>query len=357
MSLRQAYTKDAVGKTLFIALSCYVTTYLSTKVNSDKSTNQHGNRNSIVGPHPLSSYFLTFHAPFLTNKFFANCDNSSPSSSWSSWLSWWSKSSSISRPLLTSSSSSYLSKKIGSYTYPANNPIEDRHIYGLSGESTDKKKSFTYSAVFDGHGGHQIADMASTKLMPYIFSSLANIDFTQENKGTLESMIKNQMKLAFDSMENEIVETVRPSFQLGHYNIAKVGSCVLVAIKKENHLIIANCGDCRAVLGSSRSSTDSSSSDSPSSPASTSSSISASTSSSSPLNNCYFTRLNREHNCRESFEQDILRKEHPNEPDLIRCKSSHACYVKGRLQLTRSLGDEYLKHAEFNGNPELGKAG
>ena len=30
------------------------------------------------------------------------------------------------------------------------------------------------------------------------------------------------------------------------------------------------------------------------------------------------------------------------------CKNPHACYVKGRLQLTRALGDAYLKYPEFN---------
>jgi hypothetical protein len=34
-----------------------------------------------------------------------------------------------------------------------------------------------------------------------------------------------------------------------------------------------------------------------------------------------------------------------------RCKGSsgQACYVKGKLQPTRSLGDAYLKYSEFNG--------
>ena len=30
---------------------------------------------------------------------------------------------------------------------------------------------------------------------------------------------------------------------------AKVGSCVLLAFQKADRLVIANCGDCRAVLG------------------------------------------------------------------------------------------------------------
>jgi len=51
-------------------------------------------------------------------------------------------------------------------------------------------------------------------------------------------------------------------------------------------------------------------------------------------------------NAGEPFEQARLIKEFPNEPDIFVCKS--ACYVKGRLQPTRSFGDYYLKFKEYN---------
>ena len=56
-------------------------------------------------------------------------------------------------------------------------------------------------------------------------------------------------------------------------------------------------------------------------------------------------------------EQRRLAKEHPNEPDIVVCKSPNACYVKGRLQPTRALGDVYLKDAEFNGSPSARRYG
>jgi pyruvate dehydrogenase phosphatase len=64
------------------------------------------------------------------------------------------------------------------------------------------------------------------------------------------------------------------------------------------------------------------------------------------------TRITRDHNAREPAELLLLQQNHPNEPNIVVCKNPHACYVKGRLQLTRSLGDAYLKHAEFNGSPD-----
>ena len=46
-----------------------------------------------------------------------------------------------------------------------------------------------------------------------------------------------------------------------------------------------------------------------------------------------------------------LERLHPNEDNIVKCKPTNpdACYVKGRLQPTRALGDLYLKYAEFNG--------
>jgi pyruvate dehydrogenase phosphatase len=51
-------------------------------------------------------------------------------------------------------------------------------------------------------------------------------------------------------------------------------------------------------------------------------------------------------NAGEKFEQLRLHKAFPGEDDIVRCKN--ACYVKGRLQPTRSFGDFYLKYKEYN---------
>ena len=56
------------------------------------------------------------------------------------------------------------------------------------------------------------------------------------------------------------------------------------------------------------------------------------------------------------LEQIYLKLLHPNEENIIVCKNPHACYVKGRLQLTRALGDLYLKYSSFNapfGSPRV----
>jgi pyruvate dehydrogenase phosphatase len=208
----------------------------------------------------------------------------------------------------------------GSYTYPANNPTEDRHTFG-------QEDQWTYGAVFDGHGGWQIADKASKQLLPTIFQKLQGIDYRDEK------LVDDRVSEAFNDMEKMIIDSIRPAFQMGFPEAAKVGSCVLIALKKADRLYIANCGDCRAILGSTE-----------------------------PIEyndvrdlRCFPTVINREHNCRVPLEQLNLQKNHPNEPNLIVCKNERACYVKGRLQLTRSLGDAYLKYEEFNGGSLIGR--
>jgi hypothetical protein len=49
----------------------------------------------------------------------------------------------------------------------------------------------------------------------------------------------------------QVMEQVRPAFKMGFGEVAKVGSCVLLALRRDAHLVLVNCGDCRAVLGSS----------------------------------------------------------------------------------------------------------
>lgn len=105
-----------------------------------------------------------------------------------------------------------------------------------------------------------------------------------------------------------------------------MGSCALVAVIQDNNLVVANAGDCLAVLGQEY-------------PQGTS------TAKASPI---LAHQINREHNARNSLERLLLTKAHPDEPDIVKCKHAHACYVKGRLQLTRAFGDLYLKSHEFN---------
>jgi len=130
---------------------------------------------------------------------------------------------------------------------------------------------------------------------------------------------------SFKIVEQEYLDKVRESYALGFGEVAKVGCCALVAIQREKELVVANLGDCRAVLGS------------------------ANKDSKDQTRAALATRLTSDHNARMPLELLQLQLEHPGEDDVVVCKSPTACYVKGRLQLTRALGDAYLKYPEFNG--------
>lgn len=60
-------------------------------------------------------------------------------------------------------------------------------------------------------------------------------------------------------------------------------------------------------------------------------------------------KTNERLNAGEPSEQERLKNEFPAEPDIFKClPNTNYCYVKGRLQPTRSFGDFYLKNPEHN---------
>lgn len=199
------------------------------------------------------------------------------------------------------------------HTYPANDPTEDRHVM-------KNVSKWGAAAVFDGHGGWQVSNFVSQCIVDRVVEKIQNVD--EKDELTLDTSIAE----VFESVEQEIRMGVRNAVSQGSVNMVKVGSCALLAFKKGDRLILANCGDCRAILGTSLGKINESS-----------------------IREKYVsTRINRDHNARVRLEQLRLEQDHPDESNLVVCKNPHACYVKGRLQLTRSLGDLYLKDMEFN---------
>lgn len=206
--------------------------------------------------------------------------------------------------------------RASSATYNANNPSEDRSI-------AVHEHGWDIAGVFDGHGGWQVAEFAHTSMMRHLGPRLLHQNHHDE-KGVTASLTQS-----FLAIENAYIDAVLPSYKLGFGDVGKVGSCVIVAARKEDALYVANAGDCRAVMGTALEHHKNS----------------ASSSSSAHPDGVSFvaTRLSRDHNARMPTEALALRENHPNEKDIVICKNAHACYVKGRLQVTRSLGDMYLK--------------
>lgn len=202
----------------------------------------------------------------------------------------------------TSSTVFLAPKGPGYVSHPANLPIEDRYVIDHLGQ-------VKLAAVFDGHGGWQISE--------YLYQNI---------KSRIETLSKTNKKWdqvlnsAFDQLENEIVDLVRGSYKLGFSSVASVGSCATVALILDKYFVVANAGDCQAVLVTNKNGEI------------------------KGINICQI------HSSNLKEEQQKLAKEHPGEEDIVRCKSAKACYVKGRLMPTRAFGDFHLKHEEFN-NP------
>jgi serine/threonine protein phosphatase PrpC len=209
-----------------------------------------------------------------------------------------------------------------SHSFPANNPSEDRLLI-LNSQSQQPYQVF---GVFDGHGGWQVSDYMKTKTPTILVSKL-------ESGISVESAINE----TFHEIEKNYSESIRPAYQLGFGDVAKVGCCANISILHDAILTVANSGDCRTIIATSLG------------PASEHVSYDNNPVIANVQGELYTSyHVGRDHNARTALEQFLLSDSHPNEENIVRCKNDHACYVKGRLQLTRALGDLYLKSHEFN---------
>lgn len=189
--------------------------------------------------------------------------------------------------------------------YNANWPIEDRH------DVRQSPRGDFFASVYDGHGGWQCAEFARKRLNIAAQAELNNslAKSTEQVKGALTH--------AFLRVEREYLYQVKAAFELGFGAVAKTGSCALMVLVRDQKLFVANAGDCRAVLGRRR----------------TSSSLVAGWSGGGGEGVMEAVALSNDHNAREKVEQDKLRRLHPCETDIVKCKRASACYVKGRLQV------------------------
>jgi serine/threonine protein phosphatase PrpC len=239
-------------------------------------------------------------------------------------------------------------------SYPANFPTEDRactcHAALVADfqelSSSAAADDIDVFAVFDGHGGYQVSDYASTHLVPYLLNSIRDSDPSNPevarkyvNAETGDGVrVAAALKESFGRVERDIVSKLQPAFDMGFGNVARVGCCALVVVLRGNGLWVANAGDCAAVLGRRGGGGGGGGSSRGGEHASSGSALEA-------------VALSSEHNIRHLSEKQRLLKLCPGELErgLVRCKSETSCYVKGHLQPSRGLGDAYLKYSEFRG--------
>ncbi|XP_057964960.1 probable protein phosphatase 2C 63 [Malania oleifera] len=173
--------------------------------------------------------------------------------------------------------------------------------------------SATYVGIYDGHGGPEASRFVNNNLFPHLHK------FATEQGGLSADVIKK----AFDATEEEFLHLVKRSLP-AHPQIASVGSCCLVGAISNGVLYVANLGDSRAVLGRRN-------------PREERSAVAA-------------ERLSTDHNVAVEEVRREVEALHPDDSHIV-VYTRGVWRIKGIIQVSRSIGDVYLKKPEFNRDP------
>ncbi|KAK7336645.1 hypothetical protein VNO77_17191 [Canavalia gladiata] len=187
----------------------------------------------------------------------------------------------------------------------ANEVIEDHSQVEIGSDAI-------FVGVYDGHGGPE----ASRFISDHLFQHLMRI--AQEN-GTISEEI---LRGAVSATEDGFLTLVRRSYMIKPL-IASIGSCCLVGVIWKGTLYIANLGDSRAVIGSMGGS-----------------------------NKIIAEQLTGEHNASKEEVRQELRSLHPEDPQIV-VMNRGTWRVKGIIQVSRSIGDAYLKRPQFSFDPSF----
>lgn len=198
----------------------------------------------------------------------------------------------------------------------ANNLLEDQsQIESGSLSLLDSGPYGTFVGVYDGHGGPE----TSRYINDHLFQHLKR--FTSEQ----QSMSTDVIRKAYQATEEGFMSVVTKQWHMKP-QLAAVGSCCLVGVICGGTLYVANLGDSRAVLGRLVKAT----------------------------GEVLAIQLSSEHNVGlESVRQEMYSL-HPDDSQIVVLKHN-VWRVKGLIQVSRSIGDVYLKKAEFNREPLYAK--
>ncbi|KAJ0982096.1 hypothetical protein J5N97_010351 [Dioscorea zingiberensis] len=169
--------------------------------------------------------------------------------------------------------------------------------------------SATLVGVYDGHGGPEASRFVNSRLFAYLHKfALQHGEFSAE-----------VIRKAFDATEEEFVHLVRQSW-VSRPQLASVGSCCLVGAIAGDVLYVANLGDSRAVLGRRDGRA------------------------------VVAERLSSDHNVAVEEVRKELRENHPDDSHIV-VYNRGVWRIKGIIQVSRSIGDVYLKRPELSRDP------
>ncbi|XP_073104689.1 probable protein phosphatase 2C 38 [Elaeis guineensis] len=173
----------------------------------------------------------------------------------------------------------------------------------------------TFVGVYDGHGGPE----ASKYITNNLFWNLKK--YASEQQGMSVDVIQK----AFSATEEGFISLVRKQW-LTKPQLASVGSCCLIGVICGGMLYMANLGDSRAVLARLE----------------------------SDIREVKAVQLSTEHNASFESIREELHSMHPDDSQIVVLKHN-VWRVKGLIQVSKSIGDAYLKDAEFNREPLLSR--
>ncbi|XP_047311511.1 probable protein phosphatase 2C 42 [Impatiens glandulifera] len=171
----------------------------------------------------------------------------------------------------------------------------------------------TFVGIYDGHGGPE----ASRYVCDHLFRNIQEI--SAGNGGVVNS---NTIERAFLETERGFTSSMVDQLWNSRPNMATVGTCCLAGIIFRQTLFVANLGDSRVVLGRKVGNT----------------------------GGMAAIQLSTEHNVNNAEIRQELKEMHPNDPQVVVLK--HGVWrVKGIIQVSRSIGDVYMKDAQYNRAP------
>ncbi|KAJ8460263.1 hypothetical protein OPV22_033189 [Ensete ventricosum] len=194
----------------------------------------------------------------------------------------------------------------------ANNLLEDQSQIETGPLSSVEFGPYgTFVGVYDGHGGPETSCYVNDHLFPHLKR------FATEQ----QSMSADVIRKAYQATEEGFISLVTEQWPIKP-QIASVGSCCLVGVICGGMLYIANLGDSRAVLGRVVKAT----------------------------GEVLAMQLSAEHNVGIEPVRQELQLMHPDDRQIVVLKHN-VWRVKGLIQISRSIGDVYLKRTEFNREP------
>ncbi|MQM02339.1 hypothetical protein Taro_035104 [Colocasia esculenta] len=188
-----------------------------------------------------------------------------------------------------------------------------------------------FVGVYDGHGGPDAARYVCDHLYRNFRVNLnwePGLRLDSSSEVLVHEVSSGPLGVTSETIERAFLQTEEGFTTLvselwnSRPEIATTGSCCLVGIICNQTLYVASLGDSRVVLGKKVGNT----------------------------GEVAAIQLSTEHNVNVEAVRQELKSQHPNDPQIVVLK--HGVWrIKGIIQISRCIGDAYMKHAQYNREP------